>query len=172
MRMEIELMTMADLDRVSEIERLSFSSPWPRSAFADELTRNEQAQYVVAKAADGGVMGYAGMWLICDEAHVTNVAVHPGYRRSGVGRAMMAALMRLARARGARRMTLEVRVSNHGAQALYMSLGFEPAGIRPRYYEDNKEDALIMWVEDLDAALEAVDSCEGRAEGRRPLGVD
>ncbi len=147
------VMTLADVDDVTEIERQSFPVPWSRAAFIDELTRNEQALYVVVRDESGRAAGYGGMWLVCDEAHVTNIAVRPDRRRRGAGTAIMVTLMALAQSRGANRMTLEVRVSNHAAQELYRRLGFAPAGVRPHYYMDNREDALIMWLDDISAAL-------------------
>ena len=92
-------------------------------------------------------MGYAGMWIILDEGHITNIAVDPTYRRQGIGQGLLDELTKLAVERGAIAMTLEVRVSNAEAQSLYTKLGFVPRGIRKGYYQDNKEDALIMWRE-------------------------
>ncbi|ADL08621.1 ribosomal protein S18-alanine N-acetyltransferase [Thermosediminibacter oceani] len=148
-KVTIELMKLEDLDRVIEIEKLSFTNPWSRNAFAAELTDNHFSTYIVAKF-NGSVVGYAGMWLVVDEAHVTNVAVLPEYRGRGIGELLMRSLMDIARGSGARRMTLEVRKSNYVAQNLYSKLGFEPMGIRPGYYSDNREDAVIMWADLLE----------------------
>jgi ribosomal-protein-alanine N-acetyltransferase len=112
----------------------------------NELSNNHFARYMVMEY-DGDVIGYGGMWTIMDEAHVTNIAVRAGYRGQGLGEKLMTELQRTAVFFGAARMTLEVRVSNEIAQRLYRKLGFEPAGIRPGYYSDNQEDALIMWAE-------------------------
>ena len=98
---------------------------------------------------DAPVVGYGGLWLMVDEAHVTSVAVRPEFRGRGLGQLLMLALFELALQKRARWVTLEVRVSNTGAQALYKKLGFREAGIRPRYYTDNNEDAVIMWSEEL-----------------------
>ncbi|HEV2126432.1 MAG TPA: ribosomal protein S18-alanine N-acetyltransferase [Chloroflexota bacterium] len=95
------------------------------------------------------VVGYGGLWLMVDEAHVTSVAVHPSFRGRGLGELLMFCLLEIAVQCGARWVTLEVRVSNTTAQALYKKLGFREAGIRPRYYTDNNEDAVIMWSEEL-----------------------
>ncbi|MCG0240037.1 MAG: ribosomal protein S18-alanine N-acetyltransferase [Firmicutes bacterium] len=141
-------MTLADVDGVVAVERLCFLTPWSRQAFVRELTENPHARYLVARAG-GTVVGYAGMWLVLDEAHVTNVAVHPDWRRQGLGERLMRGLMDWARAEGATRMTLEVRVSNQPAQELYRKLGFQPSGIRRGYYTDTGEDALIMWKDPL-----------------------
>jgi len=102
-----------------------------------------------AEWVDGKVVGYAGMWLILDEAHITNVAVHPGYRRNKIGRSLMLEIIRRAALMGINRMTLEVRPSNAPARRLYTALGFEERGLRKRYYTDTNEDAIIMWRENL-----------------------
>lgn len=144
----IQPMAVDDLDGVLEIERVSFPTPWSRAAYYRELTDNTYAHYVVAKRGDE-VVGYAGMWVLLDEAHVTNIAVHPRHRRRGIGEALMLQLMAIAREKGAARMTLEVRPSNKTAQKLYQKLGFVARGIRRRYYSDTKEDAIVMWKESL-----------------------
>ncbi|HEY8417705.1 MAG TPA: ribosomal protein S18-alanine N-acetyltransferase [Limnochordales bacterium] len=144
----IEPMRVADIDMVMEIERRSFPTPWSRAAFVSELLDNDRAHYFVARATtDNGplVVGYIGLWLIAGEGHITNVAVHPDYRQRGIGRRLLEAAAELCRARSARRMTLEVRVSNLVAQRLYRDMGFVSAGIRRGYYRDNNEDAIIMW---------------------------
>lgn len=136
-------MELADVPAVLDIERRSFSTPWPPEAFHQELTHNRLARYTVARQG-GAVVGYAGVWLMVDEAHITTFAVHPDWRRQGVGRRLMQALLIAAREMGAVHMTLEVRVSNDGAQALYQQHGFAIAGRRERYYTDDQEDAYIM----------------------------
>ena len=93
------------------------------------------------------IRGYIGMWLIIDEGHITNLAVHPAYRRRGVGRLLLKNLIQTGKRYGLRRLTLEVRQTNLAAQNLYMEFGFTTVGVRPRYYLDNHEDALIMWKE-------------------------
>jgi [ribosomal protein S18]-alanine N-acetyltransferase len=132
-----------DIPAVLEIERGSFSTPWPPEAFTQELSHNRMARYLVARQG-GAVVGYAGVWLMVDEAHITTFAVHPDWRRQGVGRRLMHALLLVATEMQAARMTLEVRVSNLAAQALYRGHGFEIAGRRERYYSDDGEDAYIM----------------------------
>ena len=139
-------MTLSDLDRVMEIEVKSFAVPWSRDAYLMELTQNHFAKYLVAEAADE-VVGYAGMWVIIDEAHITNIAIDPEQRGKRLGEELMRRMMALAIAHGAERMTLEVRVSNLPAQRLYEKLGFVSHGIRKGYYTDNNEDAMIMWAE-------------------------
>jgi len=142
-------MTPADLDEVMEIERMSYLTPWSREAFASELIQRYTV-YLVARTADR-VVGFAGMHVMWEMAHVTNVAVHPLYRGRGIGERLMRELIRIAARRGAMRMTLEVRVGNAPAQALYRKLGFitEPGAIRKGYYTDTGEDAIIMWKEPL-----------------------
>lgn len=136
------------LDQVMEIEKQSFPTPWPRQTFEFEIFYNELAEYIVA-VVGSRVLGYGGMWMVLEDAHITNVAVHPAYRGRGLGRRLLLELMRRAIVRGGRRMTLEVRPSNHAARHLYKDLGFVERGVRPKYYQDNNEDAIIMWKDNL-----------------------
>ncbi len=142
-------MTLADLDGVMEVERRSFPTPWSREAFESEL-RQTYTVYLVAKEARR-VVAYAGMHTIWEDAHVTNIAVHPDYRGRGLGERLMRELIARAVQRGATRMTLEVRAGNHTAQNLYRKLGFitRPGAVRKGYYTDNGEDAIIMWKDPL-----------------------
>ena len=148
-RVVVGPMRFEDVAAVHEIERISFRTPWPSYAFEQELRGNRLAHYLVARAGDR-VVGFAGVWLMVDEAHVTTFGVHPDWRRQGIGRQLLLNLVELARTIGARRMTLEVRASNDVAQALYRTYGFEEVGRRPRYYTDDGEDALVMSTPDLD----------------------
>src|SRR3954447_11592567 len=145
----IEPMRLDDLPAVHAIEQASFTTPWPPHAYRSELETNRLATYIVARM-DDEVVGYAGMWLMLDEAHVTTFAVHPGWRRRRIGERLLLTLLDAAVARRAREATLEVRLSNLAARRLYEKYGFRPVGIRPRYYSDNQEDALIMTTERLD----------------------
>ncbi|TMU82745.1 ribosomal-protein-alanine N-acetyltransferase [Bacillus sp. BHET2] len=138
-------MTVEDLDAVMDIENQSFSIPWSRDAFLNEIEHNHLSTYLVAEDEEQ-VVGYCGVWLVVDEAHITNVAVLPDYRGRGMGEGLMRKIMGIASEFGARVMTLEVRVSNAAAQHVYRKLGFQDGGIRKRYYSDNQEDALVMWV--------------------------
>lgn len=150
--LRVEPMTLSDIPAVHEIERLSFVTPWPSYAFEQELTGNRLARYVVARAsiADGeAVVGFAGIWLMVDEAHITTFGVHPEWRRRGVGRRLLVRVGELAIELGARRMTLEVRISNSAAQALYAGFGFTITGRRKGYYTDNGEDAYVMTTPEL-----------------------
>ena len=149
-------MQKGDVRRVAELERLCFRSPWSEKALAGEL-KNRFARYKVGISGNR-IEAYAGMWLLYDEAHITNVAVSPEHRRQGFGRALMIEMMRTALFDGAFQMTLEVRESNLAAQALYKALHFEMAGRRKRYYADTGEDALIMWNRDISTTLNALDT--------------
>jgi ribosomal-protein-alanine N-acetyltransferase len=142
-------MTVDDLDAVHAIEQEAFSTPWPPHAYRQELENNRLAHYVVARWGDE-IVGFAGMWLLVDEAHVTTFATRRTWRRQGIGERLLLALLDLARARGAHEATLEVRPSNSAARRLYEKCGFRNAGVRRRYYSDNNEDALIMTTEPLD----------------------
>ncbi|AQS60158.1 ribosomal protein S18-alanine N-acetyltransferase [Desulforamulus ferrireducens] len=139
-------MKLEHIPEVLAIEQVSFPTPWSQQAFTYEITQNNFAHYVVALEGEK-VIGYAGMWLVLDEAHITNVAVHPNYRGKKLGLALMLEAMRQAILRGAVRMTLEVRPSNTVARELYKKLGFKEKGLRKRYYTDTNEDAIIMWVD-------------------------
>jgi len=191
MTFQIDKMHAGDVPEVMAIERESFETPWPSSAYRRELYENEQAHYLVlrmseraAAAADpaprsrmevperrgfwSGLLahhrirdiapappdqvtlaGYAGLWLVIDEAHVTTIAVRPAYRGRGLGELLLVALTEIALDINARWLTLEVRVSNEVAQGLYRKYGFRPSGVRHRYYSDNHEDALIMWTDEI-----------------------
>ena len=141
-------MYLSDLDAVVGIERASFPTPWSRASFQSELMENNFAAYSVLDF-HGRVVAYGGMWIILDEAHVTNVAVHPDFRGCHLGERMMTGLMERARSLNALRMTLEVRRSNLVAQSLYQKLGFVQLGVRRGYYSDPREDAFIMWKDPL-----------------------
>jgi ribosomal-protein-alanine N-acetyltransferase len=141
-------MELEDIPSVHVIERSSFTVPWPDEAYRNELLTNRLASYIVARAGDD-VVGFAGLWVMVDEAHVTTFAVDPRWRRRGIGEQLLLALLDLAIARRAREATLEVRLSNVPARRLYEKYGFRPVGIRPRYYSDNGEDALIMTTDTL-----------------------
>lgn len=189
MRYVIDRMTMSDVPRVVEIERLAYPSTWPPSAYRKELQDNRWAHYIVlrdkqiteenapssASEAEkprrffslsflpgrttttlsstslASIVGFAGLWLMVDEAHVTTIAMHPYYRRRGLGEYMLASLIDIAYDIGAKWVTLEVRVTNYNAQSLYRKYGFREAGLRHRYYSDNQEDALIMWTDEINS---------------------
>ncbi|MFP5341614.1 MAG: ribosomal protein S18-alanine N-acetyltransferase [Candidatus Limnocylindria bacterium] len=150
-RLRIEPMAVGDLEAIQRIERASFTSPWPPNAYRSELESNRLANYLVARVGDQ-VVGYGGMWLMVDEAHITTFAIHPAWRRQRIGERLLLAFLDLAVARSAHEATLEVRLSNLPARRLYEKYGFRPVGLRPRYYSDDNEDALIMTTEPLDEA--------------------
>lgn len=141
----IRPMVQTDIPNILEMETLCFSVPWTRNMFLEEL-ENEQARYLVG-LCDGQVAGYAGYWAILDEGHITNVAVHPHMQRRGIAKALLHELMQMAGAEGIHSLTLEVRKGNVAAIALYEHFGFQTAGVRKKYYEDNGEDALILWAD-------------------------
>ena len=148
-RVVVDPMTLDDVPAVHEIERLSFRTPWPAYAFEQEIKGNRLARYIVARVGDR-IVGFAGIWMMVDEGHITTFSVHPDWRRQAIGRQLLLNLSELAGTIGARRMTLEVRESNAVAQALYRSFGFDVVGRRRAYYTDDGEDALVMTTPDLD----------------------
>ena len=133
-----------DIKPMAEMDVLCFTAPWSEDSFAKEIRENHLAFYIVAET-QGRMVGYAGLWRIIDEGLITNVAVHPDFRRRGVGEALVSVLLTHTMENGITDHTLEVRVSNEAAISLYTKFGFEPAGLRKNYYEDNGEDAIIMW---------------------------
>ncbi len=132
-----------DIDAILRIERASFPAPWSKQMFLNELSDPTFSFFLVAEE-DGEVTGYAGFWLIIDEVHIGNLAIREDRRRRGTGRALLDALLRAAREQNARTATLEVRSSNNPAIALYHSFGFTRVGLRRGYYQDNREDAVLM----------------------------
>lgn len=140
----IKEMTEEHIDDVLEIEKISFTTPWSKDSFVVEITQNMLAKYVVAEV-DGKIVGYGGIWLIIDEGHITNIAVHKDYRGLGVSKKIIEGLINVCSQRNIRAMTLEVRKTNEVAKNLYKQYGFKEYGIRPKYYADNNEDAIIMW---------------------------
>ncbi len=191
MRYAIDQMTMSDVPRVVEIERLAYPSTWPPSAYRKELQDNRWAHYIVLRdkliAEErvtvppqevekprrsrifplsllpnrptlstpspelDSIIGFAGLWLMVDEAHITTIATHPSFRRRGLGEFLLVSLIDIAYNIGAKWVTLEARVSNYTAQNLYRKYGFREAGVRHRYYSDNQEDAVIMWTDEINS---------------------
>ena len=165
---EIVPMRRSHLKAVIAIERRIFPSPWSLGLYLSEITQPATRAYYVA-CVGPEVVGYAGMMVVVGEAHVTNIGVAPEWQRHGVARRLMLQLAREARQRSAQHLTLEVRVSNVGAQALYYEFGFAPAGVRKNYYSEVHEDALVMWAHDIhtDAYHLRLEAIEARL---RPLG--
>jgi ribosomal-protein-alanine N-acetyltransferase len=145
-KLEFRLMQLDDIPDVLAIEHEAFTLPWTEEAFRNELTMNHFAKYMIMEL-NGQAIGYAGMWTIMDEAHITNIAVLEAYRGRKLGDKLLDELMQTAAYLGMDRMTLEVRVTNRIAQGLYEKKGFKPAGVRKGYYSDNNEDAVIMWAD-------------------------
>ena len=137
-------MELSDIEDILVVEKLSFSIPWSRDSFEKEIVDNNLAIYLVAKVNEKAV-GYIGMWKVLNEAHITNVAVHPEFRHQGIGDQLVSELLSLCEKENIDLVTLEVRKSNQNAIKLYEKHGFVAEGIRKAYYQDNKEDAIIMW---------------------------
>jgi len=137
------------LRAVQRIESQVYPRPWSIPLFMSELNLRTTRVYTVARVG-GTVVGYCGLMLAGEDAHVTTIAVDPAWHRHKIGSRLMLNLARVARQRGATRLTLEVRMSNTAAQAMFRRFGFEPAGVRKNYYAETREDALIMWTDDID----------------------
>jgi [ribosomal protein S18]-alanine N-acetyltransferase len=193
-------MTFADLPQIAEIEGESFPSSWPSAAYKRELQRNNLARYIVAVRRDAPhrgrsgltrvvdglkgmfgrvpgpepeyVAGFIGVWFMVDETHIVTVAVRASERRQGVGELLLLAAFDLSREKGLPALTLECRVSNVAAQALYEKYGFQRLGIRKRYYTDNNEDALIMTTPSTEDPAYAARVENLRREHRERWGVE
>jgi len=145
----ITKMTEADIEGVVQIEEEAYGEHhWAKSSFYDEMNNN-LAKYYCAKTTDGKLVGYAGTWNIIDEAHITTIAVKPEYKRKHIGEALMVKILQDCYESKIKYLTLEVRTSNIQAIELYKKYGFASLGTRKGYYQDNDEDALIMWTENI-----------------------
>jgi [ribosomal protein S18]-alanine N-acetyltransferase len=142
----IRRMTPEDVPAVHEIDLLSFSLPWTERSFRFELTENPITRGWVAEV-DGKIIAMLVLWFIIDEAHIATIAVHPNFRRQGIGEQILLHALRDVQDEGAQRAFLEVRAGNLAARAMYRKYGFEVTGVRRRYYKDNNEDALLMDLE-------------------------
>lgn len=140
----IDRVTDPDLDAIVEIERLSFPLPWTRQAFVDEMSRPFAHVDVLRNDQGANVVGYCNYWIVHDELQILNVAIHPGQRKTGAGSRLLAHMIEVARGRRCRQILLEVRRSNEAAQRLYRRFAFRSVGVRPGYYVDNQEDAVLM----------------------------
>ncbi|MDX1934633.1 MAG: ribosomal protein S18-alanine N-acetyltransferase [Capsulimonadales bacterium] len=149
----VRRMRTSDIEQVSRIERTAFSTAWSVQAYVTELA-NPNATYLVAVDGRTGltenIVGYAGLWVVMDEAHVTTIAVKPECRGRRIGERMLSEMLFLARRQGANRATLEVRSSNVVAHRLYEKYGFLWVAVRKNYYSDNNENADILWINDMD----------------------
>jgi ribosomal-protein-alanine N-acetyltransferase len=137
----------SDIDAVMEIERLSFRAPWSRNVFLEELGREWARVDVVRDVVSGEVAAFANYWLVADELHILNIATHPQHRHAGHATRLLAHMVDVARRRNCRCMTLEVRRSNAIAQRLYRRFAFRAVGVRPNYYAEDQEDAIVMLLE-------------------------
>jgi ribosomal-protein-alanine N-acetyltransferase len=152
----ISPMRVEDVQHVSRLERRCYAIPWNSSAYITEIG-NPSAYYTVARTDDGSIVGYAGMWVIMGEAHVTTIAVDPDARGRKVGERLLLNLLEYGMTHRAHRATLEVREHNVAAHRLYLKYGFVDVAMRKRYYSDNGENAIIMWVNNLfDPAYQAL----------------
>jgi [ribosomal protein S18]-alanine N-acetyltransferase len=147
LRKTIDLMCLEDTKRVAELDTKCFPTPWSLGAYMTEV-HNPSAYYIVVRA-DDSIIGYAGMWLIMDEAHITTIGVDPEFRGQKIGEHMLLNLLEEAMHRSARRATLEVRKNNFVAQNLYTKYKFRTVAVRKGYYTNNHEDALVMWIDDM-----------------------
>ena len=141
----IRKMKYSDINHVMEVEKSSFTSPWTKEIFYQEIEKNSHAHYFVVESNEQ-VIGYAGMWIVVDDAQITNIAIKPDYRGFRIGERLFQHIYQHAIQNGVKRLSLEVRASNYVAQRLYRKFGLVPGGIRKNYYTDNQEDAIIMWV--------------------------
>ncbi|AIF42400.1 ribosomal protein S18-alanine N-acetyltransferase [Virgibacillus sp. SK37] len=141
----IRKMHITDVDAVMEVESATFSTPWTTDIFYQELVDNDYAHYFVMEA-DKKIIGYAGVWLVVDDAQITNIAIMPDYRGNKLGEKLFGFTIQQILLLGGTRLSLEVRKSNIIAQRLYRKFGLVPGGIRKNYYTDNQEDAIVMWV--------------------------
>jgi ribosomal-protein-alanine N-acetyltransferase len=141
---EIRGMTGGHLEEVMQIEQRSFPTPWSRWLFERELLLPYAKDFVALTIPANQVVGYICFWLVAEETHILNLAVHPEKRRQGIGSRLLSYGVNYSREKGAQEITLEVRRSNYQAISLYRNFHFQPRGIRPRYYSDTGEDAVIM----------------------------
>lgn len=150
MNVYIRKMTVEDIPAVVELDRISFSLPWPERSFRFELTDNPASRCWVAEA-DGRVVAMLVAWLFVDEAHIANIATHPDYRRQGIARKLLTYTLQSAMREGVQSSFLEVRESNLAAQEMYRKFGYVEVGRRKGYYRDNNEDAILMNLERINA---------------------
>lgn len=144
MNFSIDLMKEEDIDDVINISSLSLKESWSKESFLKELT-NPLAKYFLIKK-NTEILGFAGVWIILDEGHITNIAIHPIHRSKGIGTILLKELIKQCKSYNCNSLTLEVRESNYVALNLYTKLGFKSVGKRNNYYSDNNEDAVIMWL--------------------------
>jgi ribosomal-protein-alanine N-acetyltransferase len=146
----IRKMRLEDVPAVSQIDRMSFTLPWPEHSFQYEVAENRVARCFVAETEDRRIAAMVVSWIIVDEMHIATIATHPDFRRKGIGERLLRDALLDGRDAGAHLAFLEVRQSNEAAQAMYRKFGFHVSGKRPRYYRDNNEDAILMTLEPLE----------------------
>ncbi len=146
----IRKMTVKDVPAVSQIDKLSFTMPWPEHSFQYEVAENRVARCFVAETEDHRIAAMIVSWIIVDEMHIATIATHPDYRRQGIGEQILRDALLDGRDAGAHLAFLEVRESNEAAQTMYRKFGFRVSGKRPRYYRDNNEDAILMTLQPLE----------------------
>lgn len=156
-------MEPSDLNDVLDIEKESFSLPWSRWMFERELEEKDRSHFFVFKNSSE-VLGYIGFWMVFDEAHIVTIAVRRDSRRKGIGTILMASALVVANEMGAKRATLEVRVTNTNAQKMYEKFGFEIVSVRKKFYTDTGEDAYVMWIFDLDDKIGEIRALGKKAE--------
>lgn len=141
----VRKMNVHDIAYVGRVEAATYNNPWPHDIFFREIIDNKHAHYFVA-ILDDSVIGYGGMWLVADDAQITNIAIHPSYRGHKLGEKLFQQMLEFGVHHGMKRLSLEVRESNVVAQRMYKKFGLVRGGIRKNYYTDNQEDAVVMWV--------------------------
>lgn len=151
MNVRIRKMTVDDVPAVARIDKMSFTLPWPEHSFRYEAADNRVARCYVAEDDEGQIVAMIVSWIILDELHIATIAVHPSFRRQGIGAKILTEALKEGQRVGVKRAFLEVRVGNEGAQAMYRRFGFEVTGKRPHYYRDNGEDAILMTLHTLEA---------------------
>jgi ribosomal-protein-alanine N-acetyltransferase len=141
----IRNMDISDLPEVMKIDSLSFPAPWTKEVYEQELLKNDFAHYFVI-VHENEIAGYVGIWIVFDDAQITNIAVAPHYRGKGIGEKLFGFALTYSFQLGAQKLSLEVRPSNYVAKNMYKKFGLKEGGIRKNYYPDNGEDAIVMWV--------------------------
>lgn len=144
---KVRHMNILDIDDVMNVETQCFKIAWSKESFEYEIKENNKALYVIAEY-QGTVLGYAGLWKILDEGHITNIAVLQDFRKNGIATLMLTTLLDLAQKDSVNSFTLEVKKTNDVAINLYQNLGFRACGVRKGYYKDTNDDAIIMWKRD------------------------
>ncbi len=150
MKVVIRRMTVQDVPAVSQIDKMSFTLPWPEHSFQYEVSENRAARCFVAETEDRRIAAMIVSWIIVDELHIATIATHPEFRRQGIGERILKEALFDGQQAGAHLAFLEVRAGNETAQAMYRKFGFEATGRRPRYYRDNGEDAILMTLQPLE----------------------